>query len=1259
MEHVTKKITNIFWYIVIHFTVLAAVGLSLVRIAMPYAENYLGTIEQWAGEKLHLDVKIAHLDSGWHGFGPALRFEGVTVSDQLTHVPLTTIDYIDVQLDVLASLIKWDWVFGRLTVDGLVATLRESSGPEGVSMVPWPLVQEFKRITVQNAQIHWPMKEGTPLVLNIIEFSVRPEKEKQRVELNMHLGDPRSRIQFIVDTHGDWMTPASMKVNGYARLKAVAFDPRYMPNAWHQLVWEQGLLSGDVWFDYDKGDWRRVIGLVNLENMIIKNRQTDKVLPFSFKGDVALEAKDEGHFHLIADDVAFSVHDKLSALTSWVVEIDTTKPWEAKFNAISLFDAVSIARMLGYLNDAIEKNLKAHDPHARLYNIEWIGVPDDPDSWHLGFQISDAYEKSEDNWPGIDNLAGTVKMTPKQGQFEVDSPNVTLVVPSVYPHALEIDSVKGLITWTTAPLQINTSKFEFVDNDMQVWVDLAMAFPEKASPEIALFVETSALTRDEVLYYLPGKVLNTSLFHWISHSFEQGEVTKATGRVEGALKDFPYENGKGVFELQFALKDTLLRYDDAWPPIEGINAQLVIDGKKFQAYIDSGHFQSTTIKQAVTAVDYSDKNKPLVLMISGDVEGPASDTEDFLKKSPLWKTMGTGMSWVDVVGTLNTRLNLQLPLDDKSIAQTSGLVSMEKGQITMPAWKIAFDNVSGSVAFENGCMKASNIQTLFLDRAATLGVSCTSTKGVLRHDWVLSSSFDMKQAYPYLSPLFQKIITGSSTYSATLTTLSNQGDSTLTLDSDLKGITVTAPAPLGKTADITKPFSIAIPLKHETSFVPVVTYDGLFNAAVAIQKEGEKFAFKGVNLMLGKEPALPPKSDGIFIGGKLSTLNVDPWLTFFDSFKQPGEKPMTVQGGFWADTLLYKGFRLDETYLSWKRLAKAWQVTFDGPGAKGIVTVPDLISVAEPLSLQFNRYVWRPNPGGDASPDTDPRLVPAINFYCEQFFYQKQSLGEVAIQVRPTANGVTFDPVTVKSDVHQFTAKGSWLHNNMGSSQTEFQGNAKTNDIAKTLAASGLKSDIEDSKSEATFDLRWTGSPGKFNKATVAGNVNVILKKGRLTAVNPGLGRLLGLFSVESIARRLQFDFSDVFQKGFAFDEFQSKITINNGTAYTSDATMKAPSANMTLTGKVGLVSQALDLDLDVKSTATSAVPTIGAAAVAIANPAVGAAMWLAGKMFNPLEGLGHYRYHVTGTWQAPVFKDISSEIVPPKQAPVKESKAS
>jgi uncharacterized protein (TIGR02099 family) len=1257
MEHVIKKITKIFWYVVLHFTVISAVALSLVRIAMPYAENYLDKIEKWAESQVHLNISIAHLDSGWHGLGPALRFKDITVSDAETGKQVASMEYVDVQLDVLASLMKWDWVLGRLTVEGLNVTLHDTAGSETLNAIPWSMLQQFKRISVEDATVTWLLKNGQPLVLNILDFSVRPQKENQRVELAMYIGDRRSRFRFIVDTAGDWRDPAKMKIKGYARIKNVIFDPRYMPNQWHEFTWEKGMLNGDVWFHYDEGIWRSLIGHVDLNDVLIKNDVSKKTLPVSFSGEVALEGDEEGHFKLTADDVSFAVHEKLSALKSWVVDIDPVKPWEARFNAISLFDAISIARVLGYLTQEQEKKLVEHDPHARLYNIEWIGVPGDATQWHVGFKVSDAYMKSEGTFPGIDNLAGTVKLNATRGEFEVDTKNLTLVVPTVYPHAIEIDSVQGEIDWTYGPLVINTQGLEIEEEDAVAKLDLTLTMPEKDPAQLKMFVETGRLTREEILYYLPGKVLSPGLFHWISKSLVKGEVSKATGRVEGSLKDFPYENGKGMFELQFAVKDATLNYQEHWPPITDINAQLVIDGKKFQGYIDSGRYRDTLIKQAVAAVDYSNEKNPLILMLSGDIEGSANDMEQFLRESPLWATMGTGMEWVDVVGTLNTRLDLKIPLDDKTQADTKGVVSMQKGLITLPSWKVTFDDVTGSVAFRNGCISAKDIKATFLHHPALIGVNCKEASAKTLHDWVLSSHFAVKDLEPYLSPMFKPLISGESAYSLTFSTISGKGDSTLTWQSDLKGIAVNVPEPLAKAADAKKPLSIRLVLKNEALLHPVVTYDGLLNAALTIKKEGEKYLLKAVNVVLGTETATPAKADGYFIGGKINSLNVDAWLTFFESLKQPNEKPMDVQGGFWVDTLLFKGFRLEETFLSWKRLATAWEVTLDGPGAKGVVTAPDTISLSTPLSLKFDRYVWKPMPGADQSPDGDPRQVPPIDFSCRQFFYQKQSLGTVNIQIRPIPGGVGFEPVTIKSEVHDISAKGSWVNTQAGTTETKFAGKATSNDLGKTLVAAGLKSDIEDSESDLAFDVLWTGSPSKFNKATMQGDLDISLKKGRLTAVNPGLGRLLGLFSVESIARRLQFDFSDLFQKGFAFDSFDSKINVKNGIASTKDATMKAPSANMTLNGKVNLVTQALDMDLDVKSKATSAVPTIGAAAVAIANPVVGAAVWLAGQMFNPLEGLGHYRYHITGTWQKPVFTDISDQIKPPKEAPVQEAR--
>ncbi len=1245
-----QKLYKAFWLTVISLTVFMAVTLSLVRIAMPYAERYIGQLEQFASSTLGMDITIGRLDSGWQGLGPALRFEDVRVINPHNGEQVSFIQYVDIQLDVFASILKRDWVLGRLTIDGLVMHIEQTPGSNKLDIVPWPLLHEFKRIMLKNAVIHWAMKKGEPLVFNVDKFYVYPKKEKERIELSMNIGNPDSRIQLIVDTEGDWIKPNEMIAEGFLRLKNLSLDKRYMPHIWGNLNWVRGAVDSDLWFRYDKGEWEKIIGHTDLSSIVVKNIRTKERLAFSLSGDMAFTQTDLMHQRFVADDVELHIEDTFSPLNAWVIDMDKQKPWQVKLNAVSLFDAISVARLFDYLSADLEKQITAHDPKALLHHIAWDGLPGDDKQWHLGFQISDGYQLSDGQVPGFDHLSGTVKITPTHGEFNMDSEHLTLVVPKVYSKAIEIDKVQGLVTWTQAPFTINTDKFFISNRDMSLTLDLNVQFPPSGgSPHMLLDVETSPLTHEDILYYLPDKVLKKGLYQWISESYKSGDVSVATAHVEGNVNQFPFAEGPGMFELKFALHNGVLDYKTGWPLIQDIDAQLVIDGKKFQAYIDSGRYRDTVIQQAVAAIDYTDLTKPLILDLSGDLQGSASDAEQFLRDSPLWQTLGGGFSWVDIEGMIDTRLDLQLPLDDLSEPQAAGKVTLSAATVIVPAADITFNNVTGSVNFKNGCMSAENIHATFFNHTAMIGTSCKISQAGITHAWVLNSAFDQSDIDTYLDPRFRDLIQGSSTYSATLFTAAGSRESTLSVSSNLQGVTIHAPPTFAKTADQIKMTTIDLPLKSSDQFTPVITYDGLLSVGLLFKKEAEKIVLKGANIVLGKEKAMPPAHETYNISGHIQALHIDDWLEYLERFKVPAEKPVMVHGGFWVDTLYYKDFRLDEVNLSWKRLANAWRVILDGPGAVGTVTMPDQPSVTEPLSLQFKRYVWKANPNiGKHSFDVDPRLLPPIDFYCEAFFYRNQLLGELDIVMRPSLNGVTFDPITVESPIHSVAARGSWTQNNTDPAITLFEGKAKTKNIADTLAAAGVNGDIENAKADATFDVHWTGSPGQFSLGTVVGNVDVKLGKGRLMGVNPGLGRLLGLFSVESIARRLQFDFSDLFAKGFAFDSFEANITTSKGYAYTTDATLKAPAANITLSGKMGLVDQSLDMDLDVRSTANSTVPTIGAAALAIANPFAGAAVWLAGKVFNPLEGLGHYRYHVTGTWESPVFNDVTSQLEQP-----------
>jgi uncharacterized protein YhdP len=56
------------------------------------------------------------------------------------------------------------------------------------------------------------------------------------------------------------------------------------------------------------------------------------------------------------------------------------------------------------------------------------------------------------------------------------------------------------------------------------------------------------------------------------------------------------------------------------------------------------------------------------------------------------------------------------------------------------------------------------------------------------------------------------------------------------------------------------------------------------------------------------------------------------------------------------------------------------------------------------------------------------------------------------------------------------------------------------------------------------------------------GKMEVRVTSGQFTQLEPGVGRLLGVLSLQALPRRITLDFRDVFSEGFAFDRISGSI---------------------------------------------------------------------------------------------------------------------
>jgi uncharacterized protein YhdP len=152
--------------------------------------------------------------------------------------------------------------------------------------------------------------------------------------------------------------------------------------------------------------------------------------------------------------------------------------------------------------------------------------------------------------------------------------------------------------------------------------------------------------------------------------------------------------------------------------------------------------------------------------------------------------------------------------------------------------------------------------------------------------------------------------------------------------------------------------------------------------------------------------------------------------------------------------------------------------------------------------------------------------------------------------------------------------------------------------------------------------------------------VQLSLDKGQIVGLNPGAGRVLGLTSVAALRRRLALDFSDLTDKGLAFDTVRGDFDLRDGSAKTDNLLVKGPAAEIGLIGRVGLKNKDYDQTAVVTGSVGSSLPLAALAG----GPVVAGAVLLFTQVFKqPLKGLARGYYRITGSWDNPIVERIKS----------------
>jgi uncharacterized protein YhdP len=296
--------------------------------------------------------------------------------------------------------------------------------------------------------------------------------------------------------------------------------------------------------------------------------------------------------------------------------------------------------------------------------------------------------------------------------------------------------------------------------------------------------------------------------------------------------------------------------------------------------------------------------------------------------------------------------------------------------------------------------------------------------------------------------------------------------------------------------------------------------------------------------------------------------------------------------------------------------------------------------------------------------------LPSVDLVAERFTFRDKQLGRIEVLAQRASQDWRIDKLSLVNTEASVTGKGLWRpgesrsavqggsagagQGGSGASQTSVDLNLESSDAGKFLERLGYPGLVRGAKAKMQAELRWSGDPVAIHYPSLSGVVQLQADDGQFLEIEPGIGKLVSLMSLQALPKRLTLDFRDVFSKGFQFDKIAAAANIERGVMAIKDFKMAGSAAEVEMSGQVDLAKETQNLKVRV-------VPQLGdtaSTALALINPLLLFPAAIAQKILkDPLGHIFAFNYTITGNWADPKVakRGVNAEEVPKQPEPVRQ----
>ncbi|WP_291969421.1 AsmA2 domain-containing protein YhdP [Candidatus Symbiopectobacterium sp.] len=1248
--------------------VVVALIVSGLRLAMPQLDRFRPQIMACVTSTTGVSVDARRLTGSLASFGPTLSIDGLTSESPAAR---WRAERITLALDVWQSLLHARWQFRdltfhrvHLTLDATLTGQRADGSLIETDRLSTLFLQQFDHFDLRDSRLSFLTPSGDRAELAIPQLTWLNRNNRHRAEGQISLSSFNGQ-HGVVQVRMDLQAIQGHLNDGTVYLQADNIDMKPWISRW--LKNNTGLDSANfnlaAWLQVRSG--ALVASDVFLAQGSAAWKEGDNIHRLSVD-ELALHATREGEgwqvavpvLNLATDGVAWP---KGSLAASWIPASSAEQQDMLRVRAseLSLARLRDLLPLLSTVTPELKTRWEALQPEGLLTQLD-LDIPlKQPEKSRFQAAWRDLRWKAWEWLPGGEKLAGTLSGSVERGRVTFALPQTVLPSGNQFRAPFEIQQANGAVDWINAAdgWEVWSKGLNVQARALQAQGDFQYRHPVNGEPRLDILAVIRLANASEAWRYFPEPLIGAPLVNYLNRALKGGHVDNATLIFAGNPSHFPFEHNEGQFQVWVPLRAATFEFEAGWPVLSPLDIDLNFANNGLWMSAPSTQLGNVAGRNILAAIpDYS-KEK---LLIDGELQGEGPDVGHYFEQTPLKDSVGSALKQLQIGGNVNGTLHLDIPLAHGAV-EASGDIQLSNNSLYINPLNSTLKQLKGRFHYRSGTLNSDDIAANWLGQPVTFSFNTEEqekaflVKVVLKGEWAPA-------LFPGLPKTLQTALSGTAAWRSDVTVnLPYKGVDTyeVSVDADLKNVSTRLHEPLNKAQGTPVPlkiaakgdlkgFTLAGSLGKTAQFNSQWLLSGdVLTLARAIWQQGAQTS-----------PTLPEQSELVLA---LPALDAERWLGLLPALRgdtvlrKGAQSNLHVPESVTLRTPALKllGQQWHDVVLNSRNTPQGNEIHTTGREIDANLTVPQSGMWRADIRYLYYNPQWKgdeaTNPvalAENKSPLNDPSIRfedwPALQLACGECWIAGQNLGQITATLQPEKDKLTLSECVIDTGKSKLTASGSWQENAEGV-RTALKGRLTGGTLEQNADWFGIDTPLRAATFDVDYDLYWRGSPWAPHLASLSGILHTRIGKGDIVNAGTGqAGRLLRLVSFDALLRKLQFDFSDTFGKGFYFDSIRSTAWIKDGVLHTDDLLVDGLEADIAMKGSVDLANRQIAMEAVI---APEISATVGVATAFVVNPVIGAAVFAASKVLAPLwNKISLIRYQIHGSLDQPTIKEVLRE---------------